>query len=156
MMTLLGSLIGFGASAFPELLKLKREKEDRKQQLALLDRQIEQQKLGHIQKLEELNVSADIKEMDQVYGYANRDSGVRWVEALQSSVRPVITYAFFGLFAAVKLTSLATLLQAEGMTLSAALQVIWDGESQALFSTVLSFWFGARALGKAHQRLEHK
>ena len=80
MMTLLGSLIGFGASAFPEILKLKREKEDRKQQLALLDRQIEQQKLGHVQKLEELNVTADIKEMDQVYGYANRDSGVGYIE----------------------------------------------------------------------------
>ena len=153
MMTLLGSLIGFGASAFPEILKLKREKEDRKQQLALLDRQIEQQKLGHVQKLEELNVTADIKEMDQVYGYANRDSGVAWVEALQSSVRPMITYAFFGLFAAVKLTSLATLVHADGMSFTSALLVIWDGESQALFATIMSFWFGARALGKAQPRL---
>jgi len=130
MMTLFGSLLGFAASAFPEMLKLKREAADRKQQLELLDRQLEAQKLGHVQKLEELNVSADISEMQQVYGYANRDSGVPWVEALQSSVRPVITYAFFGLFAAVKLTSLVTLVQAQALTFASALQVIWDGETQ--------------------------
>ncbi|GMU43732.1 MAG: hypothetical protein AMXMBFR25_17180 [Lysobacterales bacterium] len=97
------------ASAFPEILKLQREKEDRKHQLAMFDRQVELQKLGHTQKLDELNINADIKETEQVCNYANRDSGVRWVEGLQSSVRPVITYAFFCLFAAVNLTSLVTL-----------------------------------------------
>ena len=51
----------------------------------------ELQKLGHTQKLDELNINADIKETEQVYSYANRDSGVRWVEGLQSSVRPVIS-----------------------------------------------------------------
>ena len=76
-----------------------------------------------------------------------------WVEALQSSVRPMITYAFSGLFAAVKLTSLATLVDADGMSFTSALLVIWDGESQALFAAVKSFWFGARALGKAQQHV---
>lgn len=152
MMTLLGSLLGFVASAFPEILKLQREKEERKHQLAMFDRQVELQKLGHIQKLDELNVTADIKETEQLYNYANRDSGVRWVEGLQASVRPVITYAFFGLFAAVKLTSLVTLAQAEGLTFTSVLQAIWDGETQALFATVMSFWFGGRAIQRARGR----
>ena len=82
MMTLLGSLLGFVASAFPEVLKLQREKEDRKHELAMFDRQVEMQKLGHTQKVDELNISADIKETEQLYNYANRDSGVRWVEGL--------------------------------------------------------------------------
>ena len=152
MMTLLGSLLGFVASAFPEILKLQSEKEERKHQLAMFDRQVELQKLGHTQKLDELNINADIKETEQVYNYANRDSGVRWVEGLQSSVRPVLTYAFFGLFAAVKLTSLVTLAQAEDLTFASALQVIWDGETQALFATVMSFWFGGRAIQRARSR----
>jgi len=152
MMTLLGSLLGFAASAFPEILKLQREKEDRKHQLAMFDRQVELQKLGHTQKLDELNINADIKETEQVYSYANRDSGVRWVEGPGMQDPHAITYAFFGLFAAVKLTSLVTLAQAEDLTFASALQVIWDGETQALFATVMSFWFGGRAIQRARSR----
>ena len=67
-------------------------------------------------------------------------------------MRPVITYAFFGLFVVVTLTSLVTLAQAEDLTFASALQVIWDGETQALFATVMSFWFGGRALQRARSR----
>ena len=42
-----------------------------------------------------------------------------WVEALQASVRPVITYAFFLVFVVVKALALVTLLQADGITLAA-------------------------------------
>ncbi len=147
MMTLLGSLLGFAASAFPEILKLQREKEDRKHQLAMFDRQVELQKLGHTQKLDELNINADIKETEQVYNYANRDSGVHWVEGLQSSVRPVITYAFFLVFAVVKIAALRSL-AADGLELAEALQAIWDTETQALFAAVMGFWFGSRQIQK--------
>ena len=47
MLTLLGSLLGFLSSTFPEFLKLFRDSQDRKHELAILDRQIEQQRLGH-------------------------------------------------------------------------------------------------------------
>lgn len=42
------------------------------------------------------------------------------VEALQASVRPVIIYIFFLVFAVVKASALATLLQIDGVTLAAA------------------------------------
>lgn len=46
MLTLLASLLGFIGSAFPDLIKLFRDTQDRKQELAILDRQMELQKLG--------------------------------------------------------------------------------------------------------------
>ena len=91
MLTLLGSLLGFLSSTFPEFLKLFRDSQDRKHELAILDRQMEQQRLGHSQRLEEIQIAADVTESQALYNYANHPTGSPWVEGLQASVRPVIT-----------------------------------------------------------------
>ncbi len=52
MLTLLGSLLGFISSAFPDLLKIWQDKQDRKHELEILDRQMEQMRLDHSQRLE--------------------------------------------------------------------------------------------------------
>jgi hypothetical protein len=147
-MLLLGSLLGLIGSAFPELIKLFRDTQDRKHELAVMDRQMEVQKLGQSQRLEEIQIQADIAESQALYGYANRPTGMPWVEALQASVRPVLTYAFFLVFTVVKVTSLLAMLQADGMSFSVAIHVIWDDETQALFAAVMSFWFGSRQISK--------
>lgn len=148
MLTLLGSLLGFVSSALPEFLKLFTASADRKHELAVMDRQMEMQKAGHLQRLEEINVSADIAESAALYKSAG-PVGVAWVDALAGSVRPVITYAFFALFAAVKGAALMLLIADGGMTAAEALPRVWDEETAALFAAVMSFWFGARALAKA-------
>jgi hypothetical protein len=73
---------------------------------------------------------------------------LQWVEALQASVRPVITYALFLVFAMVKVSAMVTLLQTDRITLMTALQATWDEENQALFSAVTSFWFSSRPISK--------
>ncbi len=151
MLTLLGSALGFLSSLFPDLLKLFREHQDRKHELAVMDRQMEMQRAGHQQRLEEINVQADIVESQALYR-SLRPTGVRWVDALAGSVRPIITYAFFALFAAVKGSALYLLIAVEGVLLAQALPQIWDPETQALFAAVMSFWFGNRALQKARGR----
>lgn len=148
MLTLLGSLLGFISSIFPEFLKLFRDSQDRKHELAILDRQMEQQRLGHTQRLEEIEIAADVAESQALYSYANRPTGTPWVEALQTSVRPVITDAFFLVFAVVKVSALLTMLQTDGSTLTAALQATCDEETQALFAAVMSLWFGSSQINK--------
>ena len=150
MLTLLGSLLGFLSSAFPDFLKLWRDRADRKHELAILDRQMEAQRQGHTQRLEEIQIQADIAESKALYAHASQPSGVQWVEALRASVRPVITYAFFVLFATVKIAALLQLLD-QGVGFTSGLIAIWDAETQALFAAVMSFWFGQRALQKARQ-----
>ena len=147
MLTLLGSLLGFATSAFPDLLGLFRDRQDRMHELAILDRQMEQAKLGHQQRLEEIEVQADIAESKALYKH-DQPVGVDWVDALRASVRPIITYAFFGLFASVKGTALFVLITVEGLLLAEALPRIWDPETQALFAAVMSFWFGSRTFMK--------
>ncbi len=149
MLTLLGSLLGFITSAFPQLLGLIKDWQDRRHELAILDRQMEMQKLGHTQRLEEIAITADIAESQALYRHDAQPSGVKWVDGLRSSVRPMITYAFFLLFAAVKGAGLYLLIAVEGLVLAEALPQVWDGETAALFAAVVSFWFGARSLAKA-------
>ena len=149
MLTLLGSLLGFLSSAFPDLLKLWKDRAERKQELEILDRQIELQHQGNTQRLNEIQVQANIAKSNALYTHASKSSGVKWVEALRASVRPIITYAFFILFAMVKTAALLKVLD-EGIEITDALITVWDGETQALFATVMSFWFGQRASAKFH------
>ncbi len=149
MLTLLGSLLGFVSSAFPDLLSLWRDRQDRKHELAILDRQMEQMRLGHSQRLEEIAVEADIAESQALYKHDSQPSGVKWVDGLRASVRPVITYAFFMLFTVVKVSTLYVLMAEEGLAFVVAIPQVWDPETQALFAAVMSFWFGQRALAKA-------
>lgn len=151
MLTLLGSLLGFITSAFPQLLGLIKDWQDRRHELAILDRQMEMQRQGHTQRLEEIAVTADIAESQALYQHDAQPSNVKWVDGLRSSVRPMITYAFFLLFAAVKVSGLYLLIAVEGLVLAEALPRIWDNETAALFAAVVSFWFGARSLAKARE-----
>ncbi len=136
MMTLLGSLLGFISAAFPDLLKLFRDAQDRKHELTILEMQMAQQAQGHTNRLEEIHVEADIAESRALYKTYN--TGIRWVDALNGTVRPVIAYSFFILYAVVKI-----------MQFSADLPwLLWTAEDQAIFAGIISFYFGQRAMSK--------
>jgi len=139
MVTLLGSLIGFISAAFPDLLKIWRDAADRKHELTILQMQMEQATQGHQQRLEEINAQADIAESRALY--KTYYSGIRWVDALNGTVRPVIAYSFFILYAVVKL-----------MQFFAGLPwLLWTPEDQAIFAGIISFYFGQRAMSKLRQ-----
>ena len=148
MLTLLGSLLGFISSTFPDLLKFWQDKQDRKHELQILDRQMEQMRLGHNQRLDEIAINADVSQSLALYKHDSQPSGVTWVDGLRASVRPMITYGFFILFAWVKLSAVILLMNQDGLNINEALIQIWDGETQALFAGILSFWFGSRSLAK--------
>ena len=154
MLTLLGSLLGFASSALPDLFKFWQDKHDRQHELAILDRQMEQMRLGHSQRLEAIDVEADIQESLALLKHDSQSSGVRWIDGLRASVRPVITYAFFLLFAAVKTCAPILLVVDQGVAFTVALPQIWDADTQALFAAVMSFWFGQRVLAKARAKTQ--
>ena len=136
MITLLGSLLGFISAAFPDLIKLFRDAQDRKHEITILQMQMEQQKQGASQRLEEIQVNADIAESSALY--KTYTTGISWVDALNGTVRPVIAYSFFVLYASVK-----------AMQFSASLPwLLWTAEDQAIFAGIISFYFGQRAMSK--------
>lgn len=152
MITLLGSLLGFISSSFPDLLRIFRERNDRHHELQILDKQMEMMRQGHYFRLEEINANAGADELPVLHR-AMKKSGVRWVDALAGSVRPIITYAFFILYGLVKIAQYEVMCSImNNSNWADALLAIWQLEDQALFATVISFWFGQRMLIKAQGR----
>ena len=152
MVTLLGSILGFLSSAFPEMLKIFKDRHDRRHELDILDRQVEMSKIGHNQRLEEIQINADATEAVALYSHASIKSAP-WVDVLAGSVRPLVTYAFFLLYAGVKYAQWSVLRQLTTIsTWSETLLQLWQIEDQVLFATVMSFWFGQRTLRQRFRR----
>lgn len=145
MITLLGAIIGFISAAFPDLLKLWRDAADRKHELTILRLQLEQQAQGHTQRLEEINAQADIAESHALY--KTYHSGIKWVDALNGTVRPVLAYAFFLLYFTIKCMQFTMVDIANPLPWQ--VNMLWAVEDQAIFAGIISFYFGQRAMSKA-------
>ncbi|MAR57215.1 MAG: hypothetical protein CMM93_08540 [Rickettsiales bacterium] len=144
MVTLLGSLIGFISAAFPDLLKIWRDAADRKHELTILEMQMAQAAQGHQQRLEEINAQADISESRALY--KTYYSGIRWVDALNGTVRPVLAYSFFLLYFVIKCMQFAMVDLADPLPWQIA--ALWSVEDQVIFAGIISFYFGQRAMAK--------
>lgn len=143
MITLISALTGFISAAFPDLLKLLRDHQDRQHELRILELQLQQQAQGHTQRLEEIHTQADIAESKAIYQtYA---TNIRWVDALNGTVRPVLAYAFFLLYVSVKSMQFALLPE---MPLPWQISTLWSVEDQAIFAGIISFYYGQRAMSK--------
>ena len=147
MMTLLGSLLGFGTSFLPEVLNFFKAGQEHKHSLERMQLEMDLMARRSELKLQELDKQAEIKETEGLYKHDSIDAG-GFVNALRGSVRPVITYAFFGLFVAIKTVAVMTLMNEQGADLAGALNVIWDDNTAGLFAAIMSFWFGNRAVSK--------
>ena len=145
MLTLLGSFLGLLGSFVPEIIKHFRDVSDKAHELEILDRQILMMKESHRGDLERMDAIGDMQESRALYHHA-RLTRVPWVDALGGTVRPVITYVFFLLYASVKGATFCIIQKTEGAL--EALGFLWHPEDQALFAAVMSFWFGQRALLK--------
>jgi|TARA_R110001583_G_scaffold12236_1_gene54447 hypothetical protein len=149
MLSLLGSLLGFGTSFLPKVMDYFQDKSDKKHELMVMEVQIKQQKELALQKLEMVNVEADIREVEALQK-SMQPTGVKWVDGLRGSVRPVITYAFFLLFCFVEISAYLAL-TASGVSGLDALNAVWDEDTKALFAAVIAFWFGGRAINRARK-----
>jgi hypothetical protein len=136
MMTVFASLIGFITSFVPTLIKLWQDKTDKQHELSIMQLQIQSAQADRDIRQAEIGTNADVAESDALYKTYN--TGVSWVDALNGTVRPLITYAFFFLYASTKWTHFSADMP----------WLIWNQEDQAIFAGIISFYFGQRAMSK--------
>ena len=146
MITLLGSLLGFGSSFLPEVLNFFKAGQEHKQKMESMKLEMELMSKRSELQLNMLDKQADIKETEGLYKHDSIDAG-GFVNGLRGSVRPVITYAFFGLFVAVQVVIMVKVM-AEGGDWASAVTLMWTPETSGLFAAIMSFWFGNRAVSK--------
>lgn len=143
MLTLLGSLLGFVSAAFPKIFEFFQQKQDNQLKMQMLQAQLEARKAG--QEFD-LKVFHEKKDFDEQRLLIEHDIAMK-DNKLSSSVRPVITYLFFFIFAAVKISMIWHAIST-GTDFYSAMQMTWDEETQAIFAAIISFWFGSRAMKK--------
>ena len=147
MLSLLGSLMGFGTSFLPKVMDYFQDKQDKAHELKLMAAQIDQQKvLGEI-KLQHMHVEADIKETAALMRHSSKlqSKASPFITNLAASVRPCITYLLFLEFAA-----LSVCVNMDWITME-QYKMIWIDEFQAVWAAVVSFWFGARTMARKTQ-----
>ncbi len=152
--TLLGGLLGGAFRLAPELLKWLDRKGERGHELSMQDKALEFEKLRGAQRMDEIGAGADaawnagaIETLREAVRTQGDKSGVRWADALSSSVRPVITYWFMALYCAAKTAAFVAAIEG-GTDWGVAIRHAWTEADQALWAGVLNFWFLGRVFDR--------
>lgn len=143
MITLLGSLLGFFASAFPELIGFFKARQDNAQELAMYSLQMQAMQIQGSQKMDELVAQGDIASIQAAHT-PQQSTGIRWIDGLVGSVRPILTYFFFFLYAGMK----AYQIYHTGANLIDTPWLFWTEEDESIFASIICFWFGSRMMEK--------
>ena len=161
---LAGGLIGGIFRCIPEVLKFFTATGDRKHELDMQDKAIEFQKLKGNQQVTEIEtqgqqdwntgalgalteaIKSQVLEFKPT-GNAFADIIMALIVALNSSVRPVITYWFMALYCAAKVAIFYTLIEAK-MPWAEAAKLSWTSDDMAIWAGIINFWFLSRVFEK--------
>ncbi len=149
---LLGSVLGFGGSVVPAITDHFKTKANNKFELQKMEKMAELRAAGFDHEIKMYEQMGADKEHDRLIQHdisINQSTGI--IAGLQKSVRPVITYAFFGLFCAIEYTLLMQAME-EGKSVAESINILWDDDTKAIFAAIMSFWFGSRAVEKARSK----
>jgi len=149
MLTIIGSLIGFGSSFLPSILDFFKEKESNRHELALMDKQAELTRITAEFERDKVEVQALSAETVALYQQASTEKNDGWVGAYRASVRPTISYLFLLFYIGIKSFSLYGMIQYEGMMIKDALPLVWSPEVDSpILASIISFYFGSRMFRK--------
>lgn len=148
--TLLGGTIGGLLRLAPEVLSIWDKKNERKHELALGDQQYRvaelqfnaQREIKDLEVEQSQFVSAMAALKEGITAQAT-PTGIKWVDAISSLVRPAITAWVFALYSAVKVAQLNIAVKVYESVPEAILQV-WGPEDAGMLSAIVMFWFVGR------------
>ena len=148
MITLISGLLGLFGSAIPELFKALTSYQDKKHELAMFDKQVKLSETGYKYQLDTANVQADTSELQTLYT-SQKPSNIVWVDAVNQTVRPFVTYTLIMFYVAFKTAVFFVMTSTQiGLTSAEAVIRLWNEDDMSLLSLVIGFWFGHRMLQK--------
>ena len=148
MITLLASLAGFISSLIPEIVRYFTDKNDKKHELQILEYQIKLKKQKIDNQLDEIDIASSNASMHTIY--KTYKTGISWVDALNGSVRPVLAYSFFFIYTFIKYLQYQLIIVS--ININDIFTILWSLEDQAIFSGIISFYFGQRAVTKLRNK----
>lgn len=152
--TALGAVTGGAMRMVPELMKVWDRRNERKHELSMQDKALAFEQLRGANRLEEIKAEGE-QQYDQsalsaliesVKAQGRTVGG--WVDKLTQSVRPGITYAYFGMYLVVRITVITYAIVTDA-NMEQIIKVAWTAEDQAMLAGILNFWFLGRVFDKA-------
>lgn len=145
--TLVTAILGFLTGTIPSVLRYFENKQRYKHemQMAVLEAEAIIRNAEAAKKVAEYKAA-----LDDVESARQGDTASGLMEVFRSSVRPIITYAFVGLFLFVKGMAIHVILE-EGLSLQnieVATSLILDETTITFTSLVMGFYFGSRLFVK--------
>jgi hypothetical protein len=160
MLTLISSLLSFLSGGLPSILGFFQDKSDKSHEMAMArlqtERELQMAEKGFVAQakieeihLEQSQVEAQAQERNALYQHDIEISkgASQWVVNTRALVRPVITYGLFGLLVFVEIFGFFYAIRT-GVNFSEAMTLLWDDETQIIWASVVSFWFGTQAFKK--------
>ncbi len=157
MFTLLTTLISFLAGGVPKLLNFFQDRSDKAHELEIVrlqtEREVQMLKEGYVAqakveeiRTEQITIQSAEKEREALYAHdiAIGQGASQWVINARAFTRSFITYGLFFLFAFVEIFGFYYAVKT-GVDFSIALDLLWDNETQIIWASVVSFWFGSQA-----------
>jgi hypothetical protein len=161
-----GGILGTIARLIPEVLKLWTQASDQAHEIAMRKLDHEMAMAGSEQKIREQdaagNIAFDSKALDALMAGINaqaKPTGVKWVDALSASVRPVLTYWWMTLYSVFKLSIITVLVVTAWdakapdvlenvVNVGRALVAGWSPDDVIILSGIINFWFLDRVIAK--------
>jgi hypothetical protein len=148
MFVLFTTILGFLSSALPNILRYFENKQKMRHELQMATLKLEA-------AVRNVELMKDMKEIDAYLAdtksareHDSEVEGSKIIEFLRSSVRPIITYSFVGLYFAVKIMAIIVLLN-HGLTIDnidVATKIILDETTISIIGLVIGFYFGSRSM----------
>lgn len=157
--TLVGTLFGGIFRMAPEILKWVDRKDERKHELSMFEKQLQADTLKGNQVLEQINANAaaamgagEIQALIEATKAQARQTGIKWVDGLNSLMRPLITFWWVVVLYTTALVAQFLFLIDSGADVTQAILALWGVEEKALVASIVSFWFVDRSLRKGFAR----
>jgi hypothetical protein len=160
MITLFTTLVSFLTGGLPSLLGFFQDKSDKKHELELArlqtERELELLEKGyaaqaHVEEIrtQQVEMQTQVQERQSLYAHDIEISkgSAQWVINSRAMVRPAITYGLFLMFAFVEVFGFWFAFHKD-VPFDVALNLLWDDETQIIWASVVSFWFGTQAFKK--------
>ena len=160
MITLLSTLISFLMGGLPKIMDFFQDKSDKAHELQLArmqtERELQMLERGYAAQARVEEIRTDqvamqtaVQERQALYAHDIEigKGASQWVVNARAMVRPTITYGMFVLFAFVEFFGFFFAYHRE-VPFDQALEILWDNETQIIWSSVVAFWFGTQAFKK--------
>lgn len=152
MLTTILSLLGGGLGAMmrllPEVFKLFTLKRDQDHEFRMTELQLKIDAARASQEIDKVHANQTLEAVrgemgayiEAIKGQSTM-TGVKWIDGLNQSVRPVVSYWWMALFTIYKVTVLWSTANFDEL-----MKNLWTENDAGILSMILGFWFVDRAV----------